>query len=172
LEKYALNKIIFIPSGTSYFKTEVTDKWIRYQMVVLATNPYPYFEVTDIETKRNGNSYACNTIKAFKKEFPNDNFYWIMGSDTFLQLPTWKNHTFLLKQINFIVYMRPGSIIEVTKKYATKYQKQYHIQINIMDDIPYFISSSEIRAHIYDDNFLSSYLPISIETFIKENNLY
>lgn len=172
LEKYALDKIEFVPSGTSYFKKKVTNKWMRYQMVELATKPYQKFDVSDIETKRNGNSYACDTIKSFKKTYPKDTIYWIMGSDSFLELPTWKNYKFLLKQASIIVYMRPGDLIEIIKKQAKKYFDEYNTQIFIMEDIKYFISSSEIKANIHNDDFSSIYLPACIETFIKENNLY
>lgn len=171
-EEFSLDKIIFIPSGTSYFKTQVTDKWIRYKMVELGINNYPNFEVSDIETKKDGNSYASETIKTLKKEYPTDQLYWIMGSDTFLELPTWKDYTFLLNHLFFIVYMRPGDLYNIVKKTSVTYEKKYKTMIHIMNDMPFLISSSEIRKNIHDYNFSSSYLPKSISAYIKENKLY
>jgi len=172
LEEFSLDKIIFIPSGKSYFKNNVTNKWARYEMVKLAIASFPKFDISDIETKRFGNSYACNTVKTLKKIYPENTFFWIMGSDSFLELPTWKNYNYLLKNLNFIVYMRPGDSLvnlEITSK---KYKDEFHTSISLIENAKYYISSSEIREHIHDKDFSFKTLPQGVENYIKKNNIY
>ena len=86
LNRFNLDKIIFIPSGNSYFKTNVTDKWDRFRMVELAIEDNSKFDVSDIEIKREGNTYTFETIMELKKTYELDTLNWIMGSDQFLKL--------------------------------------------------------------------------------------
>ncbi len=50
-------------------------------MLLLATKDNPQYEVSDIELKREGISYTIETLIAFKKLYPHDTFYFLMGSD-------------------------------------------------------------------------------------------
>lgn len=172
LERYNLDKVIFIPSGNSYFKTNVTDKWDRFRMVKLATEDYFKFDVSDIEIKRDGNTYTFETIMELKKEYESDVLYWIMGSDTFLQLPKWRNHKYLLENIRFIVYMRPGDSLNKTKKISDDFKSMYGTHIQIMEDEQFYISSSEIREHFYDPNFNQTLISENVYNYILKHNLY
>ncbi len=171
-KEFSLDKIIFIPSGKSYFKNKVTDKWVRYQMVKLAIASYPNFELSNIETKRIGNSYACDTIKAFKKNYPDQNFYWIMGSDSFLELSSWKNYTYILKEISIIVYMRPGDDFAYIHYLSDQYHKTYQASISIVENTKYEVSSSEIRDGLHDNHYISDDLPKVVDDYIKNNHVY
>jgi nicotinate-nucleotide adenylyltransferase len=141
-------------------------------MVKLAIASHSNFELSDIETKRIGNSYACDTIKAFKKNYPNQTFYWIMGSDSFLELSSWKNYTYVLKEISMIVYMRPGDDFSQIHHLSEQYHKSYHASISIVENTKYEVSSSEIRDRIQTNHYKSDELPKAVDDYIKNNNVY
>lgn len=172
LKKYSLDKVIFIPSGNSYFKTGVTDKYERLNMVKLAVEKYDSFDVSDMEVIRSGNSYTYQTIEEFKSIYKNDTLYWIMGSDTFLQLEKWRNYTYLLENINFIVYMRPGDLIENVQSFINKFNSKFGTIVNLIEEDSFMISSTEIREHFYEFEFNHSMIPKEINDFIIEHNLY
>ena len=62
LEQYALDEVLFIPSGCSYMKKDVLDAQTRYQMTKIAISSNPSFQISPIEINRSGNSYTCDTL--------------------------------------------------------------------------------------------------------------
>ena len=59
-EHLGLEKIIFVPAFIAPHKVglEFAPAADRYRMTELATEPFPYFEVKDIELQRSGVSYT------------------------------------------------------------------------------------------------------------------
>ena len=79
----------------------------RYAMVALATALNPHFVADDLELRREGPSYTVDTIARLQGERPGDAVVLIVGSDTFPELPTWKDHDRLLQMCTVAVVMRP-----------------------------------------------------------------
>ena len=71
-EHLGLEKIIFVPAFIAPHKVglEFAPAADRYRMTELATEPYPYFEVTDIELQRSGVSYTYDTVMELKAIAP------------------------------------------------------------------------------------------------------
>ena len=67
-EHLGLEKIIFVPAFIAPHKVglEFAPAADRYRMTELATEPFPYFEVTDIELQRSGGSYTYDTVMELK----------------------------------------------------------------------------------------------------------
>jgi nicotinate-nucleotide adenylyltransferase len=53
-------------------------------------------------------SYTIDALTYLKEKYPQHQFTIIMGSDSFQNLPRWKNYELLLKNYAFIIYRRPG----------------------------------------------------------------
>ncbi len=68
-----MEKIIFVPAFIAPHKVglEFAPAADRYRMTELATEPYPYFEVTDIELQRSGVSYTYDTVMELKAAIQN-----------------------------------------------------------------------------------------------------
>ena len=62
-------KILFVPAFIPPHKVgqEFAPAEDRYRMTVLATEEYPYFEVSDIELRRSGISYTLDTVKELQR---------------------------------------------------------------------------------------------------------
>ena len=54
LSEFNLDKVIFMPTGNSYMKSDVTPSVHRYNMLKLATEGIDKFELSDLEIKREG----------------------------------------------------------------------------------------------------------------------
>ena len=63
---FGLDQVLFIPSGCSYMKEQsgILDADIRLYMTELATADNPHFQVSDIEIRRGGYTYTCETLRA------------------------------------------------------------------------------------------------------------
>ena len=70
LQNYGFEKIIFIPAYIPPHK-EISANLAehRYRMVELATSKNPKFEVSDIEYKRDTNSYSLITVKKIIEQY-------------------------------------------------------------------------------------------------------
>ena len=102
--------MIFIPAAHPPHKVveNVIDPLFRLEMAKLATSANPFFSVSDVELQRSGESYSVDTLHYFR-ERGSDTFFFIMGTDAFLEIETWKDYRKLFSLCNFIVMTRPGS---------------------------------------------------------------
>jgi nicotinate-nucleotide adenylyltransferase len=110
--RLALDTILFIPTGDPPHKpsTDVFPASHRLEMVRLAIAPYPYFQLSDIETRRPAKSYSIDTVREIKATAPPETqLVFILGLDAFLDLPEWRDPDRLLAACDFAVVSRPGS---------------------------------------------------------------
>ena len=109
--RLALDTVLFIPTGDPPHKppTDVFPASHRLEMVRLAIAPYPYFQLSDIETRRPAKSYSIDTVREIKDSAPPETLLvFILGLDAFLDLPGWKDPDRLLAACDFAVVSRPG----------------------------------------------------------------
>ncbi|OGX07776.1 MAG: nicotinate (nicotinamide) nucleotide adenylyltransferase, partial [Omnitrophica WOR_2 bacterium GWA2_47_8] len=109
LEKMGLNKIFFVPCHTPPHKEDksLTAPSHRYNMVKLAIDENPRFEISDFEIQKKDKSYSIDTVKHFKNVFPKSELFFIIGYDMLDGLKQWKSIDEILKLASFIVINRP-----------------------------------------------------------------
>ena len=80
-EEENFDKIFFIPAYNPPHKGNITPIKNRLEMLKIAIEGNPNFEISDLEIKRKGISYTIDTIIALKKQFNEDKnklFYLIV----------------------------------------------------------------------------------------------
>ena len=103
--------------------------------------------VSDLEIKRNGPSYAIDTVEALEKA--ELELFWIIGSDAYAKIDKWHRAEDLKEKVSFIVIDRPGD-------------DGSGLDIEALD-----ISATEIRK----SQEFSNTSP-SVRTYITERKLY
>jgi len=166
LEYFDLDKVIFIPTANPPHKsTGLAPANDRYRMVKLAIENNPYFSLSRIEMGRRGKSYTYQTIAFYQKRYPRDKFFFLTGSDTLLELETWKKGREILKECSFLVGIRPGFPLEKIDKKILKAVHFFPIPgLNI--------SGREIRTKIQQGKEIKYFLPERVKEYILENGLY
>ena len=106
MDELNLDTIYFIPTGKSYFKENVLSSDIRLNMVKSAIDSNDKFKLSDCEIKRTGNTYSIDTVKLFKKQFPDDELFFIMGMDSFRLFHKWKSYKDILELATLVVAPR------------------------------------------------------------------
>jgi len=107
-EGLGLDEVRFLPTQVPPHRAApASSARDRYAMVALATALNPHFVADDLELRREGPSYTVDTIARLQGERPGDAVVLIVGSDTFPELPTWKDHDRLLQMCTVAVVMRP-----------------------------------------------------------------
>ena len=74
---FGLDQVLFIPSGCSYMKDQsaILDADTRLRMTALAIQDNPHFQVSDMEVRRPGYTYTCETLEQLTRENPSS-FFW------------------------------------------------------------------------------------------------
>jgi len=118
-EDLGLEKVYLIPSGMPPHKSPhpIADFSHRLEMARLASGTSPMLEVWDIEGKKPGLSYSIETLRLFHIHFGSKlELFFIIGTDAFLEIKTWKEYQNLFRYASFVVINRPGY---TAKKFLT-----------------------------------------------------
>ena len=172
LSQFNLDKVIFMPTGNSYMKSDVTSSNHRYYMIKLAIEGLDKFEISDLEIKRAGYTYTKDTVAYFKENYPDDELYFLIGTDTLFMLEKWYMPEYLFKNLIFIVAKR-GDADSVAK--AEELKEKFNADIRFMHNDIIDISSTEIREEFDNnsyDEFNNRFFDKKVFEYIKENHLY
>jgi len=163
-----LDRVLFVVAPRPPFKDGVTHASAeeRFQMLAatLADAGEPDFEASRIELDRPGVSYTIDTIRELRRQHPEAELYFIVGSDTVAELPRWKDATELAKLVRFIVNMRRGESRDVSA--PAGFDMTF-----IEGDVPE-VSSSEMRAALAAGVPTGDMLSSSTEAYLRERGLY
>jgi nicotinate-nucleotide adenylyltransferase len=184
--KLKLDQLFFIPTGISATDKNLTSADHRLNMIKLAlTKSKINVSTYEIDNSRNAKkSFTFDTVKYFFEKNNAINFF-IMGSDNFLKINTWKDWDKLLKYAHIILVDRQISNLSSIKDYEIKKFYEQHLEENFNNlklkrngyiykhQIDYIdIASSEIRERIHQDKEVSDVIPEKIKRYIATNNLY
>lgn len=174
-EKYQLNKIIFLPVGFSPNKPQLPpeNKFHRLNMINLAIENIPQFE-TDSDELNSG--FFDITLEKNYQKFLADpdkyHFFYLLGSDSFLQIHTWKNLPKIFNHADLIVVSRPDVPKDLIDRQADFVYKNYQKKILFLDSVQSSISSSQIRDNIKNEFPIDNLVPPGVESYIVGNHLY
>jgi len=162
-EKLRLDKIIFIPTYLPPHKDtdDIAGSSVRYRMIKLAIKKNKYFAVSPLEIKRDGKSYTIDTIKELNKIYPQDELYFITGSDLLKYLDAWKDLGEIIKIVKFIVATRPGYPLEKIPAYIST------VAIRAVD-----VSAFEVREAIKKNKSFRYLVPDAVFNYINKRGLY
>ncbi|HLU18056.1 MAG TPA: nicotinate (nicotinamide) nucleotide adenylyltransferase, partial [Edaphocola sp.] len=110
VEHTELDKIWFVVSPHNPLKPQssLLNEYDRFHLVELAIKDNNKFRASNIEFNLPKPSYTIDTLTYLHEKFPLEKFSVIMGSDSYQNLPRWKNYEVLLRDYPIIVYQRPG----------------------------------------------------------------
>jgi nicotinate-nucleotide adenylyltransferase len=109
-ESLALDRVLFVPAGTPPHKAAgIAPAVDRYAMAALAVAGHAAFATSDVEVRRSGPSYSVDTLEALAGEWPGAHLFFLMGTDTFLDLLTWHTPERLTAWATLAVGYRAGS---------------------------------------------------------------
>ncbi len=189
-ELLGLEKVYFIPSAVPPHKKscELVPQEHRLNMVRLAVSGNPFFEVSEVEIERGGASYTVDTLRYFLREFPDFDLYFIIGTDSLVDIDTWKDYRELLQLSNFAVLARSGaprdfsSLIPLALKGSFRYYKHekgltfyIHESFNLLAFVEIEgleVSSTRLRELISRGKSIKYLVSEEVENYILINKLY
>jgi len=108
-EVQRLDRVLFIPSASPPHKRHegLAPAQHRLAMVRRAVIGNPFFRVSTIEIERSGRSYSVDTLRALRARMPAAAFSFIMGTDAFREIETWKDYQSIFALCDLVVTSRP-----------------------------------------------------------------
>lgn len=171
-----LDKIIIIPAFTPPHKAikELADGVHRMKMCELLFND-SFYDISDIEIKRQGKSYTVDTVTELKKLYPDDELFLIIGADMLMSFDKWYRYEAILADVKLCVSVRDDEVKTADLcSYAKNVLKLDYAkdEIIIADVEPCICSSTDVRMHIsmgIDATMLTS---VEVYNYARLNLLY
>ena len=174
-EQLRLDKVWFMPSFIPPHKEgmSVSSYEDRLNMLKLATEDYPYFGICELEAGRNENSYTSVSLKILHDKYPNDEFFFIMGADSFYELEKWYEYEKIFSLASLAVIDREYSEEHNSMEYLKVYfERKYPAHIYFLKFSPQNVSSTVIRKEAEHKRYNEEVLDKKVIDYIKEKNLY
>lgn len=165
-EKLSLDKVIFVPAAQNPLKNHsvIASNQDRVNMIHLAIQDNPHFQVSEIELSRGGASYTIDTVRDLKAALPAGvKLFWIAGIDILNKLHLWKEIETLKKLVQFVIVSRPNSPSDKNPEIN---------QFIYYDEIQTTLSSSYIRKALTEKKSIRYLVPKLVEAYIAEKGLY
>jgi nicotinate-nucleotide adenylyltransferase len=118
------------------------------------------FRVEPIELHREGPSYTFDTIKILHEQYPEHQFFFIIGADMIEYLPKWHKIDELVKLVQFVGVERPS------------YSQNTNYSILSVDVPAMEVSSSMIRERLKVGKTVRYLLPENVIQYIEGKQLY
>jgi len=190
-ERLALDRLLFVPAGTPPHKDPrgLASALHRYAMVSLAVAGHPAFAASDLEVRRPGASYSVETVEALAAEWPGARLYFLMGSDTFLDLPTWRTPERLHIWATLAVGHRSGSGFEPEAPAAravlarlggatwarvppTRVEAAAPGEVLLVEVLSLPVSARDIRRRLGAGETVRYQVPLAVAEYIGQHRLY
>jgi nicotinate-nucleotide adenylyltransferase len=187
-EDLALDKVFLVPGGNPPHKKNhhISSFEDRLTMAQLAVEGDERLGVLDLEGQRQGFSYSIETLKELHQRFPSGTeIFFLIGTDAFLEIKTWKDYQKLFYYAHFVVFRRPGSpeqdfdaFLDSLGLNYTKSDTVDHYLVSsgktivIRDVTPLHISSTAIRKMVGEDRSIRFLVPGAVRDYILIKGLY
>lgn len=169
-----LDRVVFMPSKNPPHKKDIhiIPEKHRRAMLKIAINGIPYFEYSDFEFKREGITYSSETLELLHRQHPFEEYFFIMGGDSFFQVESWHMPGKIMEHAVIIAINRGRACRKQMEAQADKLKNRYNAKILIAEMPQMDISSSCIRKIILSGGDASMYLPEGVWEYIKNNRCY
>ncbi len=139
----------------------------RLKMAELAFGSIPKVKIVDIELKRAGVSYTIDTLRQLQADFPNREFWWVVGSDLVADFPRWKESDALSKSVPFLVVSRPGFPLDSAQ--LKRFQR-----VDLLADGGVDASSTQLRSllNLGKKADAKKQVPDAVFDYVIQNRLY
>ena len=177
---FQVDEVHFVPAFSPPHKhiQQITSPFHRFAMVALATDPIDRFRTSTIEVDALEKRYTVQTLEAMKRSYPAAQMLFIIGTDMYQELESWKDYTRLFELAHLAIVNRPGFSF---REDLAPFQLVRDIQtvplpaqpaVFYLPFVEQPISSTEIRDDRRRGVQVSQWLPPMVWNYIEKHKLY
>ncbi|GAM10489.1 putative nicotinate-nucleotide adenylyltransferase [Geobacter sp. OR-1] len=183
-----LDRVLFIPAASPPHKPMHGELPFdtRCELVSLAIPDNEAFQLSRIEGERAGKSYSIDTLRTLGAQMPGDEFFFIIGSDSFVEFGTWHEYRAIFERTNIVVVERPGARVTslfdalpagvrqdfVYDRAANRLDHCSGRKVHYLGECLLDISSTRIRILVRQGRSIRYLVPAAVERYIIEQGLY
>ncbi len=174
-EKFRLDKVLFVPCKVSPFKIgddAVVSDADRLEMLKVSIAGNRRFEISEIELSRGGVSYSVDTVKALQDIYPSSKLFFIIGSDSLMNLSQWHKIQTLLTLCDFVIIKRPNVDERLFIEGDIPHDCVERLQQNRVTGSLMEISSTDIRRKVAEGGSIARLVSPAVENYIETHRLY
>ena len=137
MQQLELDRLIIIPDFEPPHKglsSDTASPQQRLEMAALMADGLgPRAEASDMELKREGKSYTADTVEELHEMFPDDELWWLMGTDMFLTVQNWYQPERIFRYAGLAAFSRShddtGEMFEEQSRYLSE---RFHARTTIV----------------------------------------
>jgi nicotinate-nucleotide adenylyltransferase len=171
--RLGLERVVFVPAGLPPHKLheDVTPTEHRLNMVRLALNDNPYFVISRVDIDRFGPSYSVDTIELLRDEYGSEaELYFIMGSDSLAELPTWHRPERLIRLCRIVALPRLGYRVGLEE--LNRLLPGAIARVQLLDMPLLQISGTDLQRRVRVGLSIKYLVPPAVEDYIRQHKLY
>jgi len=111
-EQARLDEVWFVPAAIAPHKSDrpPTPAAARVEMLELAIGGNEQFRLCLMEVQREGVTFTVDTLREIRAQQPEGELFFLMGADSLVDLPTWRDPQGICQLATPLVVRRPGSV--------------------------------------------------------------
>lgn len=159
-----LQQVWLVVSPQNPLKTSsgLLNEYHRLHLIQSAIEGETKLKASNIEFHLPKPSYTVDTLAYLKEKYPHHSFAIIMGSDSFCNLPKWKNYEVIINNYPLYIYEREGF----------KINNNLNASITLLKAPLLQISSTRIRELLKNGKSIRYMVPDIVKEEIERNNYY
>ncbi len=180
-EQLGAARVVLVPAAQPPHKPPPPSRGRpRLEMLRLATDGDPLFEVSSLELDRSGPSYTYDTLRQLRDIHGAEaQLTWMIGMDMLLELHSWYRASDVVELARVVTARRPADggndagqprIAELTGHFG--HQRAAQLIADVLDTRLIDISSTEIRRRVAARRPIGYLTPEPVVDYIVTNRLY
>lgn len=164
----ALDRLILVPTGKAPHKSTISASGAdRVEMCRQICEKFG-FKLSLYEAEKQGNCYTADLLEHFSTQFPEDEFFLIVGGDSLNYMEKWYKPEKIFPLCEVVVARRSG----VSDEKADFLREKFNAKISFLNCDYFNVSSTEVRAAIAEGRETEEYILAETAEYIRKNNLY
>jgi nicotinate-nucleotide adenylyltransferase len=190
LNVFGFGQVLFVPAAQPPHKQgeSVTPFAHRFAMLALATQDDDHLLVSDLELGRAGPSYTVETLQSLRRQRPGEELYFLLGSDSFLEIESWRRWQEIAELAHLVVLHRPGPWgAELRRQSPAALRERLRPLaagadapvaapgerlVYLVEHKPVAVSATEIRDRFRRGLDVGDLVPPAVERHIRKHGLY
>ena len=174
LEQCRLEQVWFLPAGVPPHKLErtVASGKARVEMLELALAGHDRIRIDRRELDRADPCYTVETLAALRAEDPSRDLFFLLGADSLVDFPTWREPRRIVELARLAVVNRGGAPFPELELLRPVLGNGLASRIDLVTIPGMDISSSDIRRRISQGKSIRYMTPRAVECYIETHGLY
>ncbi|MBO4281962.1 MAG: nicotinate (nicotinamide) nucleotide adenylyltransferase [Bacteroidales bacterium] len=163
-------RVVLSPCNPFKQNTFLLDDAERVALVRAWTDTCPYLRLSTLEFEMERPSYTYLTLRRIRAEEPDSAFALVLGTDSLMAFPKWRECGEIALHHPLYVYPRPGYAMDEALAFLS--EKLPQARVRCMDAPLFPYASSEIRDALQRGEDVSEKLPPAVWEHIRKNHLF